>query len=364
MKSEFRRGAAVLLTMGSVGLAACDKNVVVAESKPAAAESKPVDRGQLPPNVRVLQVPERQTALDSARRSDLPKPEGDLLIEGRRMWAYPFVSARSLRFASGAELVFTCDAVMARKTIFVIVEELTSADQQHPGRISWDCAQRSAPSELGTAESGGDVAVVEGATGGRGTDGKTGAHGETGRDAPNLTVVALRVTNPVIVAFSGQDGGAGGKGQIGGRGGGGGHGNPASQDAFNCRRGAGNGASGGAGGTGGQGGTGGTGGRGGELTLIVPDDVAPIGTRLLNAQLSGGSGGAGGAGGDAGSGGPGGPGGQEARPWCVGNGGQGATGSSSSAGQSGAIGERGHDGDFFVGSLQPGEFQRLTRSTT
>ena len=130
-----------------------------------------------------------------------------------------------------------------------------------------------------------------------------------------------------------------------------GHGNSASQNAFNCNRGAGNAA---------IGGTGGVGGAGGTFTLILPDDQLPVGSRLITANLIGGDGGAGGPGGDQGAGGSGGAGGAQQLPYCRGDASTGPTGASGQPGGTGDVGQKGGEGDFFVGNITPDIAKQLT----
>ena len=88
--------------------------------------------------------------------------------------------------------------------MFIVANEIASRDQEHPGRISWECPGRTVPNELGTAQSGADMAAgEEGATGGAGFAGQQGISGEAGRPAPDITIVAMRIVNPLIVDIAG-----------------------------------------------------------------------------------------------------------------------------------------------------------------
>lgn len=306
-----------------------------------------------PPHVKQLQVPDLGALARDVHQADIPKPLGEYRISGEKRYNSWFLSADHIIFGPDAKLIFTKSAIQNRRNLFILAHTLTSEDQERPGKITWETSDLSSPSEGGSAAAGADNGQSESVLGGNGTVGATGATGDRGNDAPSLTVIVQKIENPLSVELAGQNGGIGGKGQNGGRGGGGGHGPPASQNAFNCNRGAGNGASGGAGGNGGNGGLGGIGGGGGTFTLVMPEDQLPLGTRLIKANLLGGDGGMGGPGGDQGAGGAGGAGGAQQLPYCRGDGSAGPTGASGRPGGSGDTGQKGAEGDFFVGNVTP-----------
>jgi|GEM_PF-5827380 len=298
----------------------------------------------VPPNTFVDEIREVRSSVELLGLG----PE--LRIVGNKVFDGSILTAKKIRFAPGARLIFTNTARSRRNTLIVVTEQMINENQERPGTITWD-RHTSAPEGGGLGgegvpgSNGGDRS---GGNGGPGGSGAAGRRGSAGESAPNILIVSKSAPAPggIVIDFRGQNGGKGGVGQKGGRGGKGGSGRPASQTLFNCSRGAGDGGTGGAGGRGGNGGPGGAGGRGGQVSFFTVAGNLPALSQRFTVHNSGGTGGDGGAAGAGGEGGDGGPGGQEQRPLCRGNGSQGRKGANGPNGGPGTKGANGAAGDF------------------
>lgn len=322
--------------------------------------ASPTQPASLAAGAKALQAADVTGTATTIKQQVPPVTTGDYIIDGEKRFNGWFLSAERIVFKANSKLIFSKAALDARPNFFIMAKEIVSEDQQQPGSISWERSALTAPPEAGSAAAGEDKGGEESATGGRGGDGKVGNPGQSGRDAPSLTLAALSVKGSVLINLNGQEGGPGGKGQAGGRGGGGGYGTPASQSLIDCKKGAGNGGSGGPGGSGGKGGPSGIGGRGGTFTLITSEDNMAAASRLLKVDLQGGQPGtAPGEGGDPGAGGSGGRRGQEAKPYCKDDGQNGSPGAAGQPGGRGDRGTPGASGDFFVGGMSPAAVSEL-----
>jgi hypothetical protein len=292
-------------------------------------------------------------------QSNLLKMSKPFEVSGTVRFDGWFIVTDKIVFKSGAQLIFTRQALQNRRNFFVVTKEFISEDSNAPGLITYEQPTE----EISTAKPGqgptGAHGVYDGQSGQPGGKGETGTPGPKGYSGPSITITALSVpgSGPAL-DFRGAVGGEGGRGQRGGDGGVGAKGSPASQSLVDCKAGGGRGGNGGPGGFGGDGGQGGPGGDGGSVTIIGPATLLPTLTQKFRVMVAGGSGGRGGAPGSGGNGGPGGPGGQEARPYCGGgpaggNGGPGGSGSPGSGGQSGT------EGDFFVGAITQDQFAQI-----
>lgn len=293
------------------------------------------------------------------KNADLLKLSKPFEVSGVTRFNGWFVVADKILFKSGAQLVFTQQALRDRRNFFLVTKELISEDNNAPGMITFErpAADR-APAKPGQAPSG-TAGQSDGSNGSEGMPGEVGTTGPKGFTAPALTIIALSVPQSgPLIDFRGGPGGIGGQGQKGGDGGAGAKGSPASQSMFDCKAGGGKGGNGGAGGRGGNGGLGGQGGDGGTVTIIAPSVLLPSLTQKFRVLVSAGAGGAGGPGGLGGNAGAGGPGGQEARPYCGGGPG-GSNGATGEAGTAGGTGPAGIDGDFFVGAISEELFAQI-----
>ena len=286
---------------------------------------------------------------------------GDYEVSENVSWASPVIAVERLIFNSNSRLYFDHHTVRRNSNLFIFAKEIISADPEQLGEITWIDIPPSEPPIPGEGSSGIDNGSHENTPGGEGGTGPSGIKGEDGYPAPSLTMIIGSLRGGLKVSLVGENGGTGGKGGTGGRGGQGGYGTPASQNPFNCTRGAGDGAVGGRGGKGGQGGKGGNGGNGGTFTLITQESNIAVFTRLLKVDVSGGQPGQGGTGGLPGNGGPGGPGGREARPWCVGNGSNGPNGSDGLQGEANIPGIVGNAGVYYVGGLSVDDIQKILK---
>jgi len=282
-------------------------------------------------------------------------PASDFVVDGVKRFDGWFLKADRLIFKKGATLVFSRQALASRRVFFIVAKSIQVEDAAAPGRITWETQAVD-----GTGPASGQAATGR-APGGAGLPGDGGHEGVPGDSAPSLHLAVLKMpgSGPVI-DLQGQAGGPGAQGQRGGSGGPGAAGRHASQNAFNCVRGAENGRPGGAGGPGGRGGTAGRGGNGGTVTILGTPDLLPgLGARV-RVLVSGGVAGQPGAGGPGGVGGPGGPGGSQQLPFCRGNGSTGPTGAPGPDGPTGPSDDgsrRGTDGDFFVGPITEAAFR-------
>ena len=163
-----------------------------------------------------------------------------------------------------------------------------------------------------------------------GQPGSPGQPGLPGESSAATTWFVETLDCNIHVKSLGGNGGNGGNGGEGGEGGEGGNGGNGSPDGA--------GGNGGAGGDGGNGGNGGAGGDGGIVTLFAED----LTTKVMDAEISGGTGGAGGQGGTAGAGGQGGTGSPN-----------GAAGASGTAGAAGASGTTGQIGNVIIEKSTP-----------
>jgi hypothetical protein len=316
----------------------------------------------VPENIKRLQAADVTRVVSTAQNELPPLTPGDYVVSGDKRFNNWFLSAERIVFEPGARLIFSKDAIAARGNLFILAREIVSKDQERPGQIVWEAPpDPGAPGQAGTATPGENRDDSGGTPGGRGDDGAIGAEGERGHDGPNLTIITLKLQSPLLVDLHGTRGGPGAQGQHGGPGGAGGYGSAAFQNAVNCIRPAGNGAPGGPGGDGGQGGPGGMGGNGGVLTLVVPDADVALATRYIKTNLRPGDGGTGGAGGNPGAGGPGGSEGAQQLPYCRGDGKAGPSGPVGQQGSQGDGASKGRDGEFFVGSITPDVFSKVSK---
>lgn len=306
---------------------------------PESADGKPAT---------VLRGAEFDTMLRPASQSKDAQGT-EYVVRGTQLFDAYFLKADRIVFEPGAKLIFSRDALAARRHLWVVANEIV-VDQGHPGTISWEKAVASAEPPAPGEAPGGNVGASDGTAGKPGRAGGIGIEGVAGEDAPQITLIVLRVpTSGVVVDLTGADGGKGGHGMQGGRGGNGAKGSPASQTMFGCRAGGGNGGAGGTGGVGGVGGTGGRGGAGGSFLLVSTQERLTSLSAKFRVRQAGGDGGAPGDGGHGGAFGSGGPGGADARPYC-GGGSPGADGASGQPGQIGAKGRLGQEGEFTVGA--------------
>lgn len=311
---------------------------------------------------RILQGPDFDNLLVSAKEfQNLGR--GDYVVTGNKLFDGWFLKADRIIFEPGATLTFSKTALSNRRQFWVVAKELVAKDANNPGTINWEKgAVALAPASPGEAP-GGASATIDDRSGAAGQTGGVGIGGNSGANAPQITLVVMKVPNSgVLIDLTGGDGGSGGQGQKGGRGGNGAKGHPASESMFDCKRGGGDGGRGGPGGQGGTGGLGGVGGTGGTFLLVSSADLLPSLTQKFRIKVSGGNGGGPGPGGIGGDFGVGGPGGQEAKPYC-GGGSDGQNGVQGSTGGLGDSGHSGQEGDFTVGSATDDQFKNYIWGT-
>jgi hypothetical protein len=341
----------VVVCIALLALAGCGKKDEVAKptvgGTPSAVPTDLKSGDGVP--AKVVKGPDFDNTLVSA--SDIKNIKNDeYVVTGTKKFDGWFLKADRIVFEPGATLVFSRTALSNRRQFWVVAKELVVKDQANPGTITWEQGDPPSPPQAPGEAPPGKNGPQDGAAGLPGNEGTKGSPGLTGANAPQITLVVLKVPGSgVIVNLTGGNGGQGGPGMKGGRGGTGAKGHPASQIGFGCNRGAGNGGSGGGGGKGGPGGDGGVGGAGGTFLLVSEAEILPSLTQKFRVKVAAGTGGSGGQGGQGGDGGPGGPGGQEARPYCRGNGSQGANGGPGGSGSVGSPGGVGQEGDFTIG---------------
>jgi hypothetical protein len=235
----------------------------------------------------------------------------DLFVRGEQHLSTTLVVVDNLKFEPDSKLIIDPGA----NNEIVLFAQNVSLPPGSQATITWKKPTLSvAQVHSGPARTG-RSGVGHGARGESGENGVPGVTAAGGANAPRLTFIFGGISEGKLqIDLKGQAGGRGGDGQRGGDGGNGAKGSPASQDAFNCRRGAGPGGPGGNGGRGGDAGPGGHGGRGGTLIVAAPN----VQTRLTRFEINvnGGEGGLPGTRGVGGDPGMGGPAGEPALPWC------------------------------------------------
>ncbi|MFK4706005.1 hypothetical protein ABIC83_002844 [Roseateles asaccharophilus] len=309
---------------------ACVVPLALAAGIATAQQPKPV------PSTSI--VGDAKEVRESVSLIGLPK---ELVVSGDTLYDSYFAGAETIRFKSGARLIFSDKALNVRKNFIVAAKTIVNEDQAKPGVITWARGNGPAASPPASGQApGGPHGQSDGSSGGPGSNGAQGNPGIGGADAPNLTLFMVSASGaPPVIDLRGQAAGAGGAGQRGGDGGVGHKGSPASSSLFDCKSGAGYGGNGGPGGNGGQGGRGGTGGKGGTVTLVSLPTAFPALLQLVRSDVSGGDGGEGGPGGAGGSGGPGGEQGAKSEPYCKDE--PGRRGANGPAGQPGGKGDKG-----------------------
>ncbi len=309
------------------------------------------------PKPKILQPAEVMPKVDEV--SKLSPASGDFIVDGEKRFDGWYLKTDRLVFKQHAKLIFSKQAQDARRTFFIVANEIVVEDSSAPGIISWERPPSPQAAGAGGQAPTGGYAPGDDRPGGRGAQGASGGEGLSGASAPALVLVTLRVSNSgPMVDLQGQKGGIGSQGQKGGDGGTGGKGHPATASAFDCRNGAGNGGAGGPGGDGGTGGKGGVGGNGGAVTILSLAENLPTYSQRFRMVVSAGEGGDPGPGGPGGNGGHGGDKGAPAAPYCKDDGQTGATGATGNPGTQGSQGKRGVDGDFFVGVITAEQFKR------
>jgi hypothetical protein len=297
------------------------------------------------------------------------KPDRKIIVNGDYVWSSQILAAREIEFKPNSKLVFDNSSANVAGAFFIVADEITIDDPNHPGIVTWKSSVPDTPPDRGQANPG-PTGSSPGADGGPGADGSPGAHGTAGADSPDLTVlVRTMAKGGLVIDFEGGPGGNGGIGQKGGEGGPGVQGSPAQQSRRkgpfgetywlpSCAAGPGHGGNGGTGGAGGPGGDGGKGGRGGNVTLVSLPEHLPTLFTAVRVNVGGGKPGDPGKPGEKGKGGSGGLEGKLAN-FCNGSHRDGHTGGWGTPGAEGKGGAPGIAGQPFVGSLSNDLFVKL-----